>query len=585
MPAYPNQTPDLGKINFDDIKESLKSYLKNQDTLRDFNFEGSVLQTLMNVLAYNTYYYAFYANMIANEMYLDSAQRVESIISLTKPLGYFVPLKSSAKATINMFGLVDDVPEYAHFFGMNSDGIVYSFYTIDSYQISDSDALNVEIYEAKNISVNLDVTNLFDGAMQRFFINDPDIDARTLKVKIQLDGQNSPNNTIDPWTLANTTGTNTLTNQNVYYLERTNNGVYVMFGKTNSLGKSVNANADKIFIDYLSSSGSVANDIFAFSFVSPVVITGNLNIGLVNKSSGGMDEPDLDLVKFAAPRYFGAQNRAVTKDDIKSLVAPFFESESDFNVFGGEETFPQMYGRVFFTADLDANIPGDLDKINQIYNILKSKCVVTVLPEFTTPKILPVRSSANFRMMSGSSSSEQQQTRNGIKTLLNNEFDSSGEYNYSFNASDAIVRIKSTYPNVIIEPSDFTFSYVDTIIQDGLISINLENELDIPLYTNFEITGEFEDRNANIIKLAVYITSSQNLFEFVNLKTLVKQGDVFVTSADINGRINIKKGIIEIYDTRAFGVPVTINVPFKNSYFTSVLNNKVIFRTSSVEIK
>ena len=80
MAVYPNQTPNLGNLNFEDIKESLKSYLKNQDSLRDFNFEGSVMQTILNALAYNTYYYAFYANMVSNETYLDSAQRVDSIV-------------------------------------------------------------------------------------------------------------------------------------------------------------------------------------------------------------------------------------------------------------------------------------------------------------------------------------------------------------------------------------------------------------------------------------------------------------------------------------------------------------------------
>ena len=176
MVAYPNQTPTLGNLNFEDIKESLKSYLKNQDSLRDFNFEGSVMQTILNALAYNTYYYAFYANMVSNETFLDSAQRIDSIVSLTKPLGYFVPLKSSAKAVINVFGLVDDIPEFAHFYGINSDGIIYSFYTIGSYQAVDSDALNVEVYEGKRIYKDLNVSNRFDSIKQRFFINDPDID-------------------------------------------------------------------------------------------------------------------------------------------------------------------------------------------------------------------------------------------------------------------------------------------------------------------------------------------------------------------------------------------------------------------------
>ena len=585
--AYPNQTPQLGNLNFEDIKDSLKSYLKNQDTLRDFNFEGSVMQTILNVLAYNTYYYAFYANMVSNEIYLDSAQRLDSIVSLTKPLGYFVPLKSSSKAVINVFGLVGDIPEYAHFFGIDSDGIVYSFYTLQTYQNIDSDALNVEIYEGKRIYNELNVTNLFDQEKQRFFINDPDIDVRTLKVKVQLDGVNNSEASRDPWILSDTLGNTTTANQNVFYLERANNGVYVLFGKENSLGNSVGA-TDQIFIDYLASSGSAANDIVQFSFVSPTEIAGNLNIGLVSKSSGGLDEPDLDLVKFIAPRSFGAQNRAVTKDDIKALIAPFFNSTDEFNVFGGEETFPRMYGRVFFSADLNPNDEADMEKIQKIYDVIRSKCVITVFPEFTQAKFIQIQNRMGFALASTRSYSigEQQAIRNGIKRIMNDNFDSDGQYNFIFDARDAIDQIQQTYPYVIIDPFDFEFTYSETFTQDGPILINLENELDIPLYTDFEITSEYQDRLNRTIKLVAFIQSGQNQFEFINLKTLIKlSSGNFTTGTDINGRINIKRGIIEIYDNRFPGSSVTVTVPLRNSYFVSNVNNKVIFKTPTVELK
>lgn len=587
MASYPVKTPDLGNLNFQDIKDSLKSYLQGQDTLRDFNFEGSVMQTILNVLAYNTYYYAFYANMVSNEVYLDSAQRVDSIVSLTKPLGYFVPLKTSSKAVINVFGLVDDIPEYAHFAGVNSDGIFYSFFTLKSYQVQDSDVLGVEIFEGKKLHKDVNITNNFDFTNQKFFISDPDIDASTLKVRVQLDGINNPSNTKNDWILADTLGNTTTVNQNVFYLERANNGVYVLFGKINSLGASI-ADGDQIFIDYLSSSGSESNDIVAFSLISPTSIAGNLNIGLVKKSSGGKDIPDIDFVKFVAPRSFGAQNRAVTKDDIKALISPFFESEGQFNVFGGDETFPRMYGRVFFTADLDVNNSADQQKIQQIYDLLRTKCVVTITPEFTTPKTLTARSAVTFALNTNKSytQQEQQKIRNGIKYILNTQFDSTGQFNYTFDSEDAIAVIKQTYPDVIIEPSDFTFTYNETFSDPGSILINLENELNIPFYTNFEITSEYQNSINQTIKLVAYIQNSQNLFEFINLRTLVKQtDDVFTVGTKTYGRINVKKGIIEIYDDRLQDSSITVSVPFKNSYFVSSLNNKIVFRTNSVELK
>jgi hypothetical protein len=312
-----------------------------------------------------------------------------------------------------------------------------------------------------------------------------------------------------------------------------------------------------------------------------------LNIGLLKASSGGLDEPNLDFVKFVAPRAFASQNRAVTKDDIKALIAPFFTSPSEFNVFGGDETFPRMYGRVFFTADLDPTQEGDLQKIQQIYNVLRTKCVVTVIPEFTLPKQRDVRNDVNYRLATNRtySQSEQQAIRNGIKALMNNNYDSDGQYNFTFNAVDAIAEIQSTYPDVIIEPSDFSFTYTETFTEDGPLSLNLENELDIPLYTDFEITGEYKNKLNQTIKLVAFIQAGQNQFEFINLKTLLKSGNNFLVSTEINGRINIKRGVIEIYDNRLSGTPVTVSVSFKNSYFISNVNNKFRFRTSSVELK
>jgi hypothetical protein len=588
MSSYPNLTPNLGKLNFQDIKDSLKAYLKNQDSLKDFNFEGSVMQTLLNVLAYNTYYYAFYSNMMASEGYLDSAQRLDSVISLTKPLGYFVPLKTASRAVINVTGLTDDIPQYAEFRGVNEDGVIYSFYTLKSYPNIDSAALGVEIFEAKKIYTDLEVTPSFDPIKQRFFISDPNFDANTLTVKVQLDGQNNSSNTKDVWTLADNFGSTSVANQNVYYLERANNGVYVLFGKINSLGKQIDDSRDRIYIDYFSVNGSVSNDIYAFSIVD-ASIGNNINIGLVSRSKDGTDEPNLDLIKFAAPKTFGAQNRAVTKDDIKGLIADFFESPNQFNVFGGEEIFPQMFGRVFFTADLNPNNEDDAEKIQRIYDLLKDKCVVTVIPEFTVPKSFTINNDVTFSLATNRSSFsplDEQTIKNGIKNILNTYYDTDGSYNFYFDSSEAVARIKDSYEDVVIEQSDFNLYYQETFASSGKLTINLENEFEIPLFTDFEITGEFLNKQNQTIKLAAYVIPAQNKFDFINLKTLIKNSSgAFVSSPTINGRINIKKGIIEIYDVRKTGASITISIPFKNSYFRTKLDSKVKFTTNSVELR
>ena len=582
MASYPKQTPTLGNINFNDIKKSITDYLKQQDVIKDFNFEGSVVQTLINVLAYNTYYYAFYSNMVANEVYLDSAQRLDSIISLTKPLGYFVPLRTSARAVVNVSGLTQNIPQYAEFRGLNGDGVAFNFYTIKSYEEIDSDALGVEIYEGI-LTEQLDVTNLFDNENQRFFVNDQTVDTNSLKVEIQRGGISDSDQPFDTWILADNFGSTTVANQNVYYLERANNGFYVLFGKTNSLGNSVDTSTDKIRISYISTNGSRGNDIFNFSLVDN--LGSNVNIGLVQKSSDGADTPNLDLIKFAAPKLFGAQNRAVTKEDIKGLIAPFFANPGDFNVFGGEELFPQRFGRVFFTADLDPTDEEDAGKIQNIFNILSEKCVVTVLPEFTTPKAISVSNDVEFSFVANRSSTNTQDEiiKSEIQDILA-QYDTNGEYNFTFNSSEVIEEILANYPEVLIEESDFRLYYEESFSGTDKITINLENELDIPAFTQYELTNEFKNSLNETIKLIAYYTPGQNKFDFFNLKTYKKLSNgTFTEISTTMGRMNLKKGIIEIYAGRL--TPVTVAVNFKNSYFSTKTNNRVAFKTKSVEIK
>jgi hypothetical protein len=366
--------------------------------------------------------------------------------------------------------------------------------------------------------------------------------------------------------------------------------VYVLFGKINSLGNSVNALADSIIIDYISTSGSIANEIQEFKLVNPTPssLGPNVNIGLVSQSSGGLDSPNLDLVKFAAPRTFGSQNRAVTKDDFRGIISSFFNSPDDFSVFGGDEIFPTMFGRIFFTADLNPNVSGDLVKINQIYNVLKEKCVVTLLPEFTTSKSLQITNSVTFSLLStgGAAALSGADITAGIKTLLNTKYDSGGKYNFYFNANTAINEIKTLYPTVVIDTSDFTFSYRDTFTAQPQILLNFENEIDIPYFVNYDITNVFVDKFGRSVKLAVYITPAQNKFEFVRLRILVlQQNGSFIETPEFYGRINIKRGIIEINDVIGSGSSMNLFLSFKNSYFKSSLNNKVKFSTTNVELK
>ena len=154
MAANDNIPPVLGSLDFNEIKNNLIEYLRNQNIIKDYNYEGSVIRTLIDLLAYNTFYYAYYSNMIASEMFLDSAQRMESVISLVKPLGYTVAGRKSARTTINLTGLANVpnnvIPKHSIFYGINDDGRNYTFRNLNDVNIADSQCA-VEIIEAKGL--------------------------------------------------------------------------------------------------------------------------------------------------------------------------------------------------------------------------------------------------------------------------------------------------------------------------------------------------------------------------------------------------------------------------------------------------
>jgi len=346
MAANQNQPPTLGSLDFLEIKNSLINYLKTQNIIKDYNYEGSVIRTLIDLLAYNTFYYAYYTNMVASEMFLDSAQKIESIISLVKPLGYTVTGKKSARATIYLSGLLNVpnniIPKHSIFYGVNNDGLSYTFRSLKDVDIVDSQC-EIEIVESKEFVYDTNAIQSIDINTQKYFISNRDIDLSTLTVEVKLNGESD----FTTWRLSGNIGAPSDIDQKIYFVERTINGYVIQFGVQNALGISLTSN-DLVKITYAVSSGLDGNDIFVFRS-SVLFGTGNFNLSINEVSSGGLDEPDINTVKFLAPKWFSAQDRAVTKNDYVSLImeAGYANDNQNFAVYGGEEIYPPKYGRVF----------------------------------------------------------------------------------------------------------------------------------------------------------------------------------------------------------------------------------------------
>ena len=582
--ATPTPPPQIGSLDFKEIKQNLINYLQGQSIIQDYNFEGSVVQTLIDLLAYNTFYYAYYTNMIASEMFLDSAQRLDSIISLVKPLGYTISGKRSSRAQINLSGITSNyVPEHSIFFGINEDGIQYTFYTLeDTFQNGDSDVL-LSLVEGTLIN-NISAIDSVDLKKQKYYILDPDIDISTIRVTVTPAGSD----TGDVWKLKGNIGTLANTEDKIYFVERINSeGFAIQFGIENTLGKSLLEN-DVLEIRYLRSSGKKGNNIYVFSQANSNNYTcGVCSIDLESASSSGLDEPSIPLIKFLAPKYFAAQNRAVTKNDYNGLLLEMnlISDQNDATIFGGEELYPPKYGRVFISLSND--LPDGVT-IEDVINKLRENSVITIFPEYVAANYNNIFMDFSHSFKSTSQSqAEKTSTTNSLKSFINSEFISSqqNKFNAELNGSVISSAIEDRFPLVSITADDFSFFFRTQIQPNSpTVYFNLGNKINIrPGTDNLTITSPFINDNGQSVVLIIKTTPATNRSKFLNITQVSSTSGQPITNAPYSGKVIINTGVIEIPKLSPNSYVLTI--PFKGNIVKAALNNIINFITNVATIK
>ena len=478
-------TPDLTLLNFSDIKTSLTDYLKNQSVFSGYNFEGSTIQTLIDLLSYNTYYYAFYSNMMSSEVFLDSAQSINSIISLVKPLGYTVPGMKSSTSSITVDAVV---PAYTKFNGVFGNGVYYSFYNKEEL----APANTVGTITEGTLTLKSDISNSINLTNQTYMLDETDVDISTIRIYVTPSSGGETE-----WTNVNRFPNN---NEMVFYVERDGDIFTIQFGKENTLGKSI-LQTDTVTITYLTSSGTSANGINSFS--SSVG-----NITSKTTSAGGNDGPDINSIKFAAPKIFSSQDRAVTKNDYYGLLTEnsMFDSANDFIVYGGDELYPPKYGRVFVSYD---NTITDAPTVTDIVSFLKNKNTLTIIPEYTIPKKIDIGITIQIVWKSNATDTDKNTTKTGIQSMFSTQYQYDTPTVYKFNNKFSYAEFResvmNTYSNFI---SNFIFlNTIFTTQINKLSNINefsLENNLNI----NFGIPGTPQTIISDTVTISIEANAS-----------------------------------------------------------------------------
>lgn len=382
----------VDELNFDDIKTNLKNFLKGQKQFKDYNFDGSGLSVILDVLAYNTHYNALYNNMAINEMFLDSASKRDSVVSIAKMLGYTPSSAKCATATvtITVSGITTENNQLLlpakTIFTSAVDNVTYNFMTTQD-----------EIAEFSSTTNNFTFSNIQikEGKFQtqkyivepgvKFTISNLNCDTSTLKVYV-----NDSTGTGDAvrYTIADDILTVDNTSE-VYFLKEIEGGLYEVYFGDGRLGKKVQ-NGNVITLTYMTTNGEDANNCKYFT-ANLGTAFGRVAVKTITPAVGGSSPEDIDSIRFNAPRAYSNQNRAVTEEDYKNLVYRYLPEAQTINVWGGEENDPPVYGKVYLSIKPTTGDYLDVPTKDYIKNqVLRPKSVVTAIPEIVDPEYINI---------------------------------------------------------------------------------------------------------------------------------------------------------------------------------------------------
>ena len=389
-------------LDFDQIKTSIKDYLRSNSNFTDYDFEGSNLSVLIDTLAYNTYITSYNANMVSNEVFIDSATLRENVVSLARNIGYIPRSRTSSRANISFFVDTNPLPinpvtltlkkgivctTSIAFGGQNFTFAVPSDITVP---VVNGIAFfeNIEVYEGFLATENYTVDS--NNPNQRFVLNNANIDTSTIDVTVR----NTQASTVSRKFALSTDLFDINPQSKVFFIQEIEDQRYELIFGDGIFGQKLE-NLNFIEATYILSNGEAGNGISAFSWAGRLVdnqnrvVTSGISLITTNIASrGGKEIESVASIKNYAPRIYAAQNRAVTAADYEALIPKIYPESESVSVFGGEDLNPPKYGRVFISIK-PFNGPFVPNSVkDNLRNILKKYSVAGIVPEFLDLKYL-----------------------------------------------------------------------------------------------------------------------------------------------------------------------------------------------------
>jgi hypothetical protein len=387
-----NKKINVTELDFDSIKANLKTFLQGQAEFQDYDFEGSGLSVILDILAYNTHYNALYNNLAVNEMFLDSAIKRNSVVSLAKTLGYTPRSAKCAEAVVNLTitsasagpSLVS-IPQYSPFSTV-VNGQTYNFYNKQAISVTGSSNVynitGVTLIEGNQLSFRFNVST---GT--RYIIPNANVDLDTVSVRVQENATSS-----DFKTFTNATSLVGLDpTVRAYWVKEIDDGLYELVFGDGVLSAAL-TNGNVVEVNYIVSNLDGANGARSFTFAGDPPYSGSVvSVVTTSAAMGGSEPESIDSIRFNAPKIYAAQNRAVTTEDYKALIYSNFAEAKSVGVWGGEDNNPPVYGKTFICVKPKSATKLTSQQKSDIVNtILANKNVVSVTPEVIDPDYLNI---------------------------------------------------------------------------------------------------------------------------------------------------------------------------------------------------
>ncbi len=583
-----NNSISLVNLDFDTLKSTLKTYLKGQSLFQDYDFDGSNMSVLLDILSYNSYLNTFYLNMVASEMFLDSAQLRNSVISIAKSLNYTPRSSKSSKALLNLtFAQSNltsfEIPEGARFTGKNSNGS-FTFVTNETLTLYPANnkfvATNVEVYEGSFIRD----TFIYDSSIeaQRFILSNQTIDTDSLLVTVKEDGGQTSLSYKKATSLFGL-----IANTQAYFVQATEDTKYEIVFGDGVFGRKPK-NGATIITSYRISSGSNSNKCTTFilddnlgsynSSNSAIAIVPTITVATA--AFGGAEAETIEEIRYRAPRNYQTQERAVTAADFKTLVLQNYQDIKTCHVYGGEiSTGKKQFGKVFVVpASFTGEMLSDTER-QDIVSFLSTKCTLGISPIVENPDYLYILVDTICKY----NGNETELSPADVSTIVKNTIttfntDELNDFDTEFRFSRFEAAINSAHPSI---SSNETKISLKKILSPDLntpvsMTVRFRNKVSPGSFYSTEFISNNKrysytdyNPNSNTFKVVKDATG----IEVVNNSTTIYLKDVTtpgVQSYQVAGTIDYNLGVITL---KQIMITSTINIDGINFYCKSAVTD------------